>query len=678
MSSSTSEIPVNPSWTVASSESSTESTSSSALSSSTVATIVETVKTFVTTSSTTLNAATISTDNIATHSTSMGTESSSSVAAVMEHNTPANKMNVADLSASLQHFGFVDYFVFVLMLLVCAVIGFYFGFVEKKKKKRNMEERRGSEALDYLVGGRKMKVFPVSLSLVASFVSGISLLGTSTEIYVYGTQYAFILITLALSGVISWYVFLPVFCNLQLTSTYEYFELRFSRRIRILGAALFTLKAIIWLPIAVYVPALTFSQVSGIGVHTITPIVIVICTFYTTVGGIKGVVWTDVIQSFVMFGSIIVLMIKGTVDIGGFGEIWKRNMAGGRINSPELTLDPTVRLSVFAVFIGGTFLKIQSTSINQPTVQRFMSLPSLKKVKQTIITFSIGVILLYSCCVYVGLLTFATYHHCDPITTGLAKARDQLVPLLVMHVLGAYPGLPGLFVSGVFSAALSSLSTLLNSLSAVVLEDFVKPNISKPLTERTTAIIMRTVVIVFGLSSIGLVYVVEKLGMMLQLSVSLQSIIYGPMLGIFSVGMLMPWINEKCVLSGSIISVLTMTWICVNAQIANVTGTFRQPKLPVSIESCDYNFNSSRYINSTIAQPIPHDTTFALHHISFLWYCFLGAMLTVIGSNLATLIFGVNKATDMDEKLFAPIALRYFKKTVYKSVNQKDLEMLKK
>ncbi|XP_037951350.1 sodium-dependent multivitamin transporter-like [Teleopsis dalmanni] len=221
MSSSSSEIPVNPSWTVASSESSTESTSSSGLSSSTVATIVETVKTFVTTSSTTLNAATISTDNIAPHSTSMGMESSSAVTAAMEHNTPANKMNVADLSASLQHFGFVDYFVFVLMLLVCAVIGFYFGFVEKKKKKRNMEERRGSEALDYLVGGRKMKVFPVSLSLVASFVSGISLLGTSTEIYVYGTQYAFILITLALSGVISWYVFLPVFCNLQLTSTYE-------------------------------------------------------------------------------------------------------------------------------------------------------------------------------------------------------------------------------------------------------------------------------------------------------------------------------------------------------------------------------------------------------------------------------------------------------------------------
>uniref|UniRef100_W8B9S6 Sodium-coupled monocarboxylate transporter 1 n=1 Tax=Ceratitis capitata TaxID=7213 RepID=W8B9S6_CERCA len=80
--------------------------------------------------------------------------------------TPAHNINVAELSSSLQHFGFVDYFVFVLMLVVCAVIGSYFGFVDKKKTRDN-EKRRGSEALDYLVGGRKMKVIPVALSLVA-------------------------------------------------------------------------------------------------------------------------------------------------------------------------------------------------------------------------------------------------------------------------------------------------------------------------------------------------------------------------------------------------------------------------------------------------------------------------------------------------------------------------------
>ncbi|XP_073839639.1 sodium-coupled monocarboxylate transporter 1-like isoform X3 [Musca autumnalis] len=632
----------------------------------TVASIKETVKTLITTPTAKTTLATTSTSTMAT-----------TASAALPPNLDPTKQSVADLSSSLQHFGIVDYCVFVLMLIICAAIGFYFGFIEKKQKKKGQkgtEQRRGSEALDYLVGGRKMKVFPVSLSLVASFVSGISLLGTSTEIYVYGTQYAFILITLALSGVISWYVFLPVFCNLQLTSTYEYFDKRFSRRMRLFGAVLFNIKTLLWLPIAVYVPALTLSQVSGISLHTIVPIVIVICTFYTTVGGIRGVVWTDVIQSFVMFGSMFVLIIKGTIDVGGLGVVWQRNMDGGRLNFPEITIDPTVRMGILPVFIGGTFFKLQNTSINQPTIQRFMSLPDLKKIKQTLWTFSIGLTLLYCLCIYVGLLAFATFHECDPISTGLCNSRDQLVPVLVMNVLGEFPGMPGVFVSGVFSAALSSLSTYLNSLAAVVLEDFIKPFSRRGISERTTGLIMRTVVVVCGLSSIGLVYVVEKLGMVLQLSATLQSIVYGPMLGIFTVGMLMPWLNEKSVLAGSICSFLSMAWICVNAQIANVTGSFRHPKLPVSVEGCDYDFDMSKYLNSSSEYLPSHGTS--IYHISFLWYTGLGACLVMITSNVASLFFGLNDISKMDEKLVSPFIVKFIKKNTYSEVKvEKDLPL---
>lgn len=101
-------------------------------------------------------------------------------------------LSVQDISSSLQRFGWADYFVFVLMLMICAGIGVYFGFVEKRKKneqknakERDIEDRRGSEALDYLVGGRKMKVIPVSLSLVARFVSFFFNLICFTFIYCY-------------------------------------------------------------------------------------------------------------------------------------------------------------------------------------------------------------------------------------------------------------------------------------------------------------------------------------------------------------------------------------------------------------------------------------------------------------------------------------------------------------
>lgn len=112
-----------------------------------------------------------------------------------------------------------------------------------------------------------------------------------------------------------------------------------------------------------------------------------------------------------------------------------------------------------------------------------------------------------------------------------------------MDVLGEFPGLTGLFIAGVFSAALSSLSTCLNSMSAVVLEDFVKPFVTKPLSNRSINWIMRSVVVVVGVICVALVVVVQKMGTVLQLTMSLEAITNGPLFGIFTIGILLPWID---------------------------------------------------------------------------------------------------------------------------------------
>jgi Na+/proline symporter len=124
---------------------------------------------------------------------------------------------------------------------------------------------------------------------------------------------------------------------------------------------------------------------------------------------------------------------------------------------------------------------------------------------------------------------YATYKHCDPLSTKLATAKDQMLPLFVMETLGELPGLSGLFIAGVFSAALSSLSTCLNSLSAVVLEDFVKPFTDKPLTDRIKNWVMKSTVILIGVSSASMMYIVEKAGTVLQLTMSLEAITNGPL-----------------------------------------------------------------------------------------------------------------------------------------------------
>lgn len=201
-------------------------------------------------------------------------------------------------------------------------------------------------------------------------------------------------------------------------------------------------------------------------------------------------------------------------------------------------------------------------------IQRYLSLSSLRAAKKSVWIFVCGVITLMMLCSYNGLLMYATYKNCDPLTTKLAKQRDQMLPLFVMETLGELPGLSGLFIAGVFSAALSSLSTCLNSMSAVVLEDFVKPYTNKPLTERLVNWVMRSTVVIIGITSVCMVYIVEKAGTVLQLTMSVEAITNGPLLGVripfyfspncgfvnfyynfhlqvFTLGIFMPWINAN-------------------------------------------------------------------------------------------------------------------------------------
>lgn len=208
-------------------------------------------------------------------------------------------------------------------------------------------------------------------------------------------------------------------------------------------------------------------------------------------------------------------------------------------------INPTIRHSLWSQIIGGLFYWIQTNAVSQNMIQRYLALPTLKAGRRALWIFVGGVISLMMLCSYNGLLIYATYKDCDPLTTKLAQARDQLLPLFVMDTLGGYPGLSGLFIAGVFSAALSSLSTCLNSMSAVVLEDFVKPFVKRPLSNFAINCIMRSVVVFVGIICVALVSVVAKMGTVLQLTMSLEAITNGPLFGIFTMGLLMPWISSN-------------------------------------------------------------------------------------------------------------------------------------
>ncbi|KAJ8955548.1 hypothetical protein NQ318_001378 [Aromia moschata] len=575
-------------------------------------------------------------------------------------------LEVSDVSAAMQRFDWPDYAMFLAMLLICISVGVYYAF---SKKSVNSQE--------YLVGGRNMRVIPVAFSLIASApATGPAyyrahagpdvLLGTFRQWHIASGnsnrnlrlwnsvrlyRRGFFLMSLA-----SVSIYLPVFHGLGLTSTYEYHEKRFDKKVRLFGSLLFTIGLVAWLPLVIYVPALAFNQVTGINVHLITPIVCVICIFYTSMGGLKGVVWTDVIQTVIMFFALLLVIIKGTVDVGGIDVVILRNWNSGRIERPKkkisFDLDPLSRHTIWSLVIGGFMYSLQTSTVNQNMIQRYLALPSLQAAKRALWVFFIGMLLIVGLCSYCGMLIYATFYRCDPLTTMLAKEKDQLLPLLVMDILGDVPGLAGVFVAGIFSAALSSLSTGLNALAAVVLEDFYKPFFRKQLSERQTYYFMQFTVIFMGILCVGMVFVVEKLELFCSLVHALYNLY--PITG---------------ALVGGISSLIFMSWLCLRAQSLIVSGDLTFPEKPVSTSGCHYLFTPKQSPSSNIhfdpsvnITDITHtDERFMIYRLSYLWYTLIGTFVATFVGLLVSSFTKLQDPRDVDPRLLAPFVRKLIK-----------------
>lgn len=170
----------------------------------------------------------------------------------------------------------------------------------------------------------------------------------------------------------------------------------------------------------------------------------------TYLGGLRAVVWTDVIQLTLMLAVMILISVKGTSMVGGFSVVWERSLAGGRIESPDFRIDPTIRHTFWSLLVGGScYWVIDNT--RQFVVQRYLSLRSVKHARRAAKYYVFGLTLFLCICVYNGLVLFARYHDCDPLLSQKVKIKDQMMAFFVMEILRDMPGLAGVFIAGIFS-----------------------------------------------------------------------------------------------------------------------------------------------------------------------------------------------------------------------------------
>lgn len=551
----------------------------------------------------------------------------------------------------------VDYVLFGALLVICAGIGLFYAI--KDRKRGNTKE--------YLLAGGNMSAIPVALSLLASFMSAITLLGTPAEMYNYTTIYWWIgvgyMITIALAA----HIYIPVFFRLRITSAYEYLGIRFGLVTRSIASIIYIIQMVLYMSIVLYAPSLAINAVTDFSLWGAIWAVGLVCIFYTTLGGMKAVLWTDTFQVTMMIAGLLAVLIQGSIEVGGFSKAWEISRASGRIWFTDFDPDPIVRHSFWTCIFGGAFTWLSVYGANQAQIQRAITCPTVRKAQYAYWFNFPGLCVILILCALIGTVIYAFYETCDPKSFGLISASDQLLPLFVMDVLGHIPGIPGLFISCLFSGALSTLSSGLNSIAAVILEDCVKLFCFKEMSEMRATFASKILAVVFGFICIGLTYVASLLGSVLQAALALFGVIGGPLLGVFTLGMLFPWANQKGAVTGMVTSLAFMLWISIGYQI-------HKPKVatfsPINVTGCNWNLTTtpasvtSAIVTTTVAglattTPAAQDTgtdlLMRLYSLSYLWYS-ATAMIFVIGLGLiVSLITGRTDPKTLDPRLICPI-----------------------
>ncbi|XP_043572975.1 sodium-coupled monocarboxylate transporter 1 isoform X1 [Chiloscyllium plagiosum] len=539
-----------------------------------------------------------------------------------------------------------DYVVFVIMLLVSASIGVYHA-IKARGQQSNSQ---------FLLGDRQLRALPVAMSLTASFMSAVTVIGTPAEVYQFGAMFLIFCISYAIVTIVSAEFFLPVFYRLNITSTYEYLDMRFNKLARYTGTIFYIIQTVLYTGIVIYAPALALNQVTGLDLWGVLVATGLVCTFYCTLGGLKAVVWTDVFQMGIMISGFLAVIIRGVVIQGSFERIWNISYHGGRLNFWDFDPNPLRRHSFWTIVVGGSFMWTAIYGINQSQVQRYIACKNLFEAKLSLYLNLVGLWITAFCAVFTGLTMYSIYHQCDPLTQKKIRAPDQLLPYLVMDILRDYPGVPGLFVAAAYSGTLSTVSSSINALAAVTVEDVIKPFTS--LSEQKLAWVTKGLSLMFGIICIGMAALSSLMGSVLQAALTIFGIVGGPLLGLFLLGMIFPCASSIGALSGLAVSFILTLWIGIGGQVYQPLPDQTRP-LVLNTAGCFFNTTDTTQpvtgspwttINQTTemtSRPVIADT---LYSISYLYLSPIGTMTVLVLGLIISLLTG-GKRNTVDVKL---------------------------
>jgi SSS family transporter len=432
---------------------------------------------------------------------------------------------------------------------------------------------------DYFVGTKTTHWLVISLSIVATETSTLTLIGVPALAYtVYarpeqgGTfTYLQVVAGYIIARIIISFLFIPAYFQGELLTAYELLSRRFGPATKHFAASLFLTMRALAEGIRVFSASLVLAAVIGsslpglphlwlwsiilVGVLTLT---------YTFEGGIAAVIWTDLIQLVIYIaGSLLAAWQLLHLVPGGWPTIAADAEAAHKFVWLSFSWDLTLPFTFWAGLVGGTFLTMASHGTDQLLVQRLLTCKNQRDSQKALVTSGFIVLFQFVLFLTIGVMLYAYYRHSPlpPITSN-----DEIFPVFIVHSLPR--GIAGLVIAAIFAAAMSNLSGSLNALASTTVLDFYAPVAGSRRTDAELLRLSRWCTAAWGLVLIAIAIAARDWGSVFTAGLSIASLVWGPMLGAFLLGVLTTRANQPGVMTGIGVSLGCMVLVKVYTPLA--------------------------------------------------------------------------------------------------------------
>ena len=443
----------------------------------------------------------------------------------------------------------IDVSILVVYIIATVCIGLWHA-----KKQKSLE--------DYFLADRNIPWWAAGISIVASDTSAVSYIGLPAYVFKDDLQLLIgLLITLPIAWVIVTLLFVPFMARLHLYTVYQYLEKRFGVVARSGASALFMLLRSTHLAVAIYAQSLALTMITGLDTGVAVWICGAVVTFYTVLGGMKAVIWTDVTQFFVTSGGIVAVLIAILWTFGGSAsEIWRLAAETGHTRMVNMDFDPLIKTTFWWLILGYLLNNLGAYSTDQVLVQRYLATKSRKDMVRAIAfngVLSLPQIVCLSC---VGL-GLTAYHMLNPSLKATLGTADQVLPHFIVNVLPV--GVAGLVIAGMLAATMASVSAGINSLSTATTIDFIQRFRGSSAFAEGDVRLAKWVSLVWGLLITAPAVYVGRFGNVLETCITVIGIFTGPLLAMFLLGVLTTRANQVGVVVGASIGALAAGAACL-------------------------------------------------------------------------------------------------------------------